>query len=122
MDSFEQRIPAIRPLAPDGGIVLIDVRLGYAPSDPLAISLTVSGDTYLISRDLLSEGLQAMAGVGRVQLRRTDEATLTITFDQVTTIEMGAHSVDTFLQSTYQAVPVGAEVIDIDQMLYALGV
>lgn len=111
-------------IRPDGSIEPMNVDLQYRTDDPHAVTLrfcTKDQDSlWLVSRELLADGLLAPAGIGDVRLRpdRGDVLVLELfTEDSHAVFHLSADELHRFLESTYQVVPAGREVIDFDTLL-----
>ena len=111
-------------IRPDGSIEPMDVDLHYRTDDPHAVTIRFhtreQESTWLVSRELLADGLRAPAGVGDVRLRREEGDVLVLelfTEDSHAVFHLSADELDRFLTSTYQVVPAGQEVVDFDLLL-----
>ncbi|ANZ41421.1 hypothetical protein BBK82_41150 [Lentzea guizhouensis] len=111
-------------IRPDGSIEPMDVDLHYRTDDPHAVTLRFhtrgQESTWLVGRELLAAGLLAPAGVGDVRLRREEGDVLVLelfTEDSHAVFHLSADELDRFLNSTYQVVPAGREVVDFDLLL-----
>ncbi len=111
------------------GTETVDVRLGYDPRDPMAVTLQVSAETrrsrWVFSRDLLADGLRSTAplGEGRVRVRATSVLT-EITVDAedgvVDVLRLPWWNTREFVRLTCEEVARGEETCDVDEWLAAL--
>ena len=129
MNGPEVRGHTIADLVPScGSLPLpVSVRLTWRPADPYAVELvfdTGRDDTaevrWLVSRELLDEGLYHPAGWGDVWIGPHEDTALTVielsSLDGVALFEFDTDDLSDFLLDTYDEVPPGAEslVIDLD--------
>jgi hypothetical protein len=104
----------------------VRVELRWDATDPYAVWVvfqtgrTDAGDVpWVLSRELLAEGLHAPAGIGDVHIR-PDEAELFITVLELSSpsgyalFELDTVDLSEFLELTYDHVPLGAEELFID--------
>jgi len=111
-------------IRPDGSVEPMDVDLQYRTDDPHAVTLRFhtrdQESTWLVGRDLLSDGLLAPAGVGDVRLRPDHGDVLVLelfTEESHAVFHLSADELHRFLESTYAVVPAGREVLDFDSLL-----
>ncbi|SES01141.1 Streptomyces sporulation and cell division protein, SsgA [Lentzea xinjiangensis] len=111
-------------IRPDGTIEPMDVDLQYRSDDPHAVTMRFHAhdqeSTWLVGRELLSNGLLSPAGLGDVRLRPADGDVLVLelhTEDSHAVFHLPADELRRFLRSTYAAVPAGAEVVDFELLL-----
>lgn len=111
-------------IRPDGSVEPMNVDLHYRTDDPHAVTVRFhtreQESTWLVSRELLSDGLQAPAGLGDVRLRPHHGDVLVLelfTEDSHAVFHLSADELRRFLESTYQVVPAGREAIDFDMLL-----
>ncbi|MEU7478431.1 SsgA family sporulation/cell division regulator [Lentzea sp. NPDC042327] len=111
-------------IRPDGTVEPMDVDLHYRTDDPHAVTMRFhtrdQESTWLVGRELLADGVLAPAGLGDVRLRPGDGDVLVlelVTEDSHAVFHLPAEELHRFLQSTYQVVPSGREVIDFDLLL-----
>jgi hypothetical protein len=106
----------------------------YDPARPFDVTLTISANydsvTWLVSRDILAEGMHGLAGLADVQAYPLG-SDLVLVFDGVSedetqpstaTIAVPAFSVAAFLDRTAMLVPYGQEGqhLDLDRELAEL--
>ena len=125
---------ALRLVVPGDDGLMLRATLRYQPSDPYAIEATFRAAdesiSWVLGRDLLSEGLDSPTGQGDVRVwpaarRGTERALVMIMLqspDGQATLALDAVDLDTFLLRTYQAVPQGQESrhVDIDTVIASL--
>ncbi|MGW4208941.1 SsgA family sporulation/cell division regulator [Lentzea sp. NPDC004789] len=111
-------------IRPDGTVEPMNVDLHYRSDDPHAVTLRFhtsdQESTWLVGRELLSEGLLAPAGLGDVRLRPDHGDVLVLelfTEDSHAVFHLPGAELQRFLESTYAAVPAGREVVDFDLLL-----
>lgn len=109
----------------DAGL-LLTATLRYELADPYAVEATFrAGDesiSWVLGRDLLSDGLLRASGEGDVRVWPTVDDGTDVVMLQLTSpdgcalLAVGAEGLQAFLQRTYNAVPLGYEGdhIDID--------
>ena len=111
------------------GTETVDVELGYDPSDPLAVTVEVTGhrraSTWVFGRDLLADGLRSMApvGEGRVRVQATSVLTeLAVMRDdgEVDVLRLPWWNTREFVRMTLEQVPRGEERCDVDGWVAAL--
>jgi hypothetical protein len=104
----------------------VEVRMSYDPSDPLAVSLRITGETrddcWVFARDLLADGLRSMVpvGSGAIQVQATSVLTEVSHLTEDGGIEMLRlpwWNTREFIRLTHTAVPRGHEDVDIDSWL-----
>ncbi len=107
----------------------VEVRLGYDPADPFAVSVDITAEgrtvVWVLGRDLLADGLRSMTplGEGRVQVQATSVLTeLSYTHDNgvVTVLRLPWWNTREFVRLTQASVPRGQEVCDVDAWVAAL--
>jgi len=102
-------------------------RWSYRSDDPFAVMMSISRPSgrwidWLLSRDLLIEGLAGPAGVGDVRLtpfsdEEFDVLEVRIGDDEgFASLEFDRDLIERFLEATFDIVPAGAEsaVIDVE--------
>ncbi|MFS8103119.1 SsgA family sporulation/cell division regulator [Lentzea alba] len=111
-------------IRPDGSVEPMNVDLQYRTDDPHAVTLRFhtkdQESTWLVGRELLSEGLLAPAGIGDVRLRPHHGDVLVLelfTEDSHAVFHLSADELHRFLESTYAVVPAGGEVLDFELLL-----
>jgi hypothetical protein len=123
----------LRLLVAAGGAATVPTTVAYNSADPYAVRATMHTPDgpveWILSRDLLHDGLQQPSGVGDLQVAPgTDErgrALLSIelnTPDGHAVLQADALEISTFLADTFRAVPLGDESahLDIDAALALL--
>ncbi len=110
-----------RFIRPDGSAEPMDVDLHYRTDDPHAVTMRFhtrdQESTWLVGREVLSDGLLAPAGLGDVRLRPGTGDVLVLelwTEDSHAVFHLSAEELRRFLRSTYRVVPAGREVVDFD--------
>jgi len=117
----------------DDGL-LLRATLRYDPADPFAVQATFwTGEesvSWVLARDLLSDGLLAHAGVGDVrvwpQARQDGDPGLVLVEltspDGQATLAVDATDLGAFLLRTFEVVPQGCETdfLDLDNVLARL--
>lgn len=111
-------------IRPDGTVEPMNVDLQYRSDDPHAVTLRFhtrdQESTWLVGRELLSDGLLSPAGIGDVRLRPHAGDVLVLelfTEDSHAVFHLSSDELNRFLQSTYAVVPAGREVLDFDLLL-----
>ena len=103
--------------------IWVEVRLSWRPEDPYAVEAVFltgcEGARWLLSRDLLAEGLHTEAGIGDVQVMPDDHdwvntVVLLDTPSGHACFEFATEALSEFLEATYDEVPLGAESLFID--------
>jgi hypothetical protein len=100
-------------------------RWSYRSDDPFAVMMSISRPSgrwidWLLSRDLLIEGLDAPAGIGDVRLTpfvdgEFDVLEVRIGDDEgFASLEFDRDLIERFLEATFDIVPIGAETTMID--------
>jgi hypothetical protein len=111
------------------GTETVDVRLGYDPGDPMAVTVEVAGEgrrsRWVFARDLLADGLRSMTGLGegRVQVQATSvlaEITVEREDGDVEVLRLPWWNTREFVRRTLEEVPRGEEACDVDGWLAAL--
>src|SRR5687768_3690716 len=109
---------------PDGSIEPMNVDLHYRSDDPHAVTMRFQArdqeSTWLVGRELLSDGLLSPAGLGDVRLRPEHGDLLVLelfTEDSHAVFHLSADELGRFLDSTYAVVPAGQEVLDFELLL-----
>jgi hypothetical protein len=120
-------VTVVEFVRPDGTVEPMNVDLQFRSDDPHAITLRFQArdqeSTWLVGRELLSDGLLSPAGIGDVRLRPEDGGVLVLdlfTEDSHAVFRVSADELGRFLDSTYAAVPAGQEIIDFDLLLKEL--
>ncbi|WP_285754129.1 SsgA family sporulation/cell division regulator [Lentzea sp. NBRC 105346] len=103
-------------ITPAGRPVPVDVELAYRAEDPHAVSMTFrmaeQETTWLVSRDLLADGLITRSGGGDVRLRpyTSEMAVLELCSDNGHAVfHVRSSELQAFLNSTYDVVAPGRE-------------
>ncbi|GLZ33771.1 sporulation protein SsgA [Lentzea sp. NBRC 105346] len=116
-------------IGPDGRPAPVPVELGYRADEPHAVSMTFrmadQATVWLVSRDLLADGLVAATGEGDVRLRPfTARAAILELYsdDEHAVFHVPVGSLQAFLNSSYDVVAPGREgdFLDIDSALRGL--
>jgi Streptomyces sporulation and cell division protein, SsgA len=116
-------------IGPDGRPAPVAVDLGYRADEPHAVTMTFrmgeSVTTWLVSRDLLANGMVSASGIGDVRLRpfTARVAILELYSDEEHAVfHVPVGGLQAFLNSTYDVVMPGHEsdFLDIDNALRAL--
>ncbi|SES21588.1 SsgA family sporulation/cell division regulator [Lentzea albida] len=109
---------------PGGTTAPVETELVYQAEDPFAVTMLFhSGGkvaTWIMSRDLLSEGLSMKAGEGDVRLRPLSSRVLLlelISDQHVTVFRLPWDTLRNFLDASYRLVPPGSERFDADAFL-----
>ena len=103
----------------------------YDPADPCAVTLVVQSETgpvlWTFARDLLVEGQYEPVGDGDVHvwpcLSSCGEAVVIVELCSPageTLLQFSTRAVQEFVYSSVEAVPVGAEQVDVDEWLEQL--
>jgi hypothetical protein len=107
-----------------GGVRSMDVDLIFRVSDPLAVEIAITCGlqpvSWTVARSVLAAGLHTPAGIGDVRLRPTSCGAVAIEFDSPSGYALvRAYSEDLrrFLKLTYELVEIGAEQVDVDQLI-----
>lgn len=112
--------------------VPMTAELRYETSDPYAVQATFRADdsqvTWVLARELLMTGLQAVSGIGDVQVMPSDEHPETVVLiklsspDGVAVLAANAADLRGFLLRTCDQVPPGAEAefLELDLKLAQL--
>lgn len=113
-------------ISPDGRPSPVPVELGYRADEPHAVVMTFrmgeNATTWLVSRDLLADGMARATGVGDVRLRpfTTRTAILELYSDEEHAVfHVPVGGLQAFLNRSYDVVPPGREgdFLDIDGAL-----
>jgi hypothetical protein len=111
-------------IRPDGTVEPMNVDIQYRSDDPHAVTLRFhtqdQESTWLVGRELLSEGLLSPAGIGDVRLRPHHGDVLVLelfTEDSHAVFHLSSDELHRFLESTYAVVPAGREVLDFELLL-----
>jgi hypothetical protein len=111
------------------GTETVDVRLGYDPADPIAVTVQVTGagrrSRWVFARDLLADGLKSMTpiGEGRVRVQATSVLTEVSVYGEdgvVDVLRLPWWNTREFVRLTQEEVPRGEETCDVDGWLAAL--
>ena len=109
---------------PGGTTAPVETELVYEAEDPFAVTMRFhSGGkvaTWIMGRDLLSEGLSMKAGDGDVRLRPLSSRVLLlelISDRHVTVFQLPWDTLRDFLDASYRLVPPGSERFDADAFL-----
>ncbi|MDO0913093.1 SsgA family sporulation/cell division regulator [Streptomyces sp. DT2A-34] len=113
--------------------IAIPATLRYTSADPLAVHIdfpphvTLDGEvtTWTFARVLLSEGLRARAGVGRVRVRPCGSSHTYVEFhvpEGTAVLRFGSADLFRFLARTFTVIAPGEETVgaELDQGLVAL--
>jgi hypothetical protein len=113
----------------DRGTETVEVRLGYAPEDPMAVTVEVAGegrrDRWVFARDLLADGLRSMTplGEGRVRVQATSvlaEIEVEREGGGTDVLRLPWWNAREFVRLTLKEVARGEEACDVDGWLTAL--
>lgn len=113
----------------DRGTETVDVRLGYDPQDPIAVTVEVTGEgrrgSWVFARDLLADGLRSMTplGEGCVRVRATSVLTeITVEREDgvVDVLRLPWWNTREFVRLTSELVARGEEACDVDSWVAAL--
>ena len=122
----------LRLVVPGDEGLRLTATLRYEVSDPYAVKATFrAGDeaiSWVLGRDLLSDGLMAECGDGDVRVWPTTDGDAEVVMLQLSSpdgcalLAADAHGLEAFLARTYDAVPLGYEGdhLDVDGALAAL--
>ncbi|MEU0882702.1 SsgA family sporulation/cell division regulator [Lentzea sp. NPDC005914] len=109
---------------PSGTTAPVETELLYQADDPFAVTMRFhaggSVATWIMSRDLLAEGMTKATGIGDVRLRPHASRTLVLELVSdlhVTVFRLPTGTLRKFLDATYRLVPPGAEHFDADAFL-----
>ncbi|GGU68318.1 SsgA family sporulation/cell division regulator [Lentzea flava] len=108
---------------PDGSTAGVETELLYQADDPFAVTMRFHAGgavaTWIMSRDLLAEGMTGTAGIGDVRVRPAGRKLLLelISDRHVTVFRLSASTLRKFLDASYRLVPRGAERFDADAFL-----
>ena len=113
-----------------GSPVPVRARLAFNPSDPFAVTVSMSAEggpsvQWVMSRDLLAAGLDAPAGDGDVGVwpstnRGAEVVCVSLTSPDGQALLFGRHAdIAEFLDRTFAEVPAGAEsdFLDVDGLI-----
>jgi hypothetical protein len=116
-------------ISPSGRPVPMTVELGYRADDPHAVSLTFrtgrDSTVWLVSRDLLADGLITVSGAGDVRVRPHNGTTAVLELqsdESQAVFHVRSAELQEFLNSTYDVVAPGreSEFLDFDAELRQL--
>jgi hypothetical protein len=122
----------LRLVVPGDEGLHLTATLRYEASDPFAVEATFrAGDeaiSWVLGRDLLSDGLNGDCGEGDVRVWPTVDGLRRVVMLQLTSpdgcalLAADAQGLETFLARTYDAVPLGYEGdhLDVDSALAQL--
>lgn len=122
----------LRLVSPDDEGLLLTATLRYEPSDPYAVEATFravgESISWVLGRDLLSQGLLADSGEGDVRVWPTVDLRQPVVMIRLSSpdgqalLAAGATDVRDFLRRTYQVVPAGREheQLDVDAAIEQL--
>ncbi len=122
----------LRLVVPGDEGLRLTATLRYDVSDPYAVEATFrAGDesiSWVLGRDLLSDGLHSDCGEGDVRAWPTVDGDRAVVMLQLTSpdgcalLAADAQGLEAFLQRTYDAVPLGYECdhLDVDSALAQL--
>ena len=117
-------VTVVEFIRPDGTVESMNVDLQYRSDDPHAVTLRFQTrdqeSTWVVGRELLSDGLLSPAGIGDVRLRPHEGDVLVLelfTEDSHAVFHVSHDELSRFLDSTYAVVPAGREVLDFDLIL-----
>jgi hypothetical protein len=126
-----EELPLQLVVAGQPGLAM-SAQLRYESSDPYAVHATFHAEdsevTWVLSRELLMTGLQAVSGIGDVRVRPSEESPESVVLIQLSSPDgvavLAASSADLrgFLLRTCDQVPPGAEAsfLDLDLKLAQL--
>ncbi|GCD33532.1 hypothetical protein OEIGOIKO_01253 [Streptomyces chrestomyceticus JCM 4735] len=131
MQSVIDQAVQVRLIATAPGSRTVPAVLHYHPADPLAVRITFPPEISLdgaavdwaFARELLADGLESPAGTGDVRVRPVGRGRTVLEFhveDGVAMVQVDAADLRRFLDRTYQAVPAGRELLDVDRGLAEL--
>jgi hypothetical protein len=108
-------------IAPSGRPLPVDVELGYRADDPHAVTMTFrmgrQETVWLVSRDLLADGLITTSGAGDVRLRPHNSTTAVLELRSDVShavFHVRSSELQEFLNSTYDVVAPGCESDHVD--------
>jgi len=108
----------------DGSTAPVETELIYEAEDPFAVTMRFHAGgktaTWVMGRDLLSEGLSMKAGEGDVRLRPLSSRVLVlelISVRHVTVFRLPWDTLRNFLDAAYRLVPPGSVRFDADAFL-----
>ena len=117
-------VTVVEFIRPDGTVESMNVDLQYRSDDPHAVTLRFQTrdqeSTWVVGRELLSDGLLSPAGIGDVRLRPHHGDVLVLdlfTEDSHAVFHLSHDELSRFLDSTYAVVPAGQEVLDFELLL-----
>lgn len=120
--SAVSRFTTFEYLDPAGPLIAMKVELTWASTDPFAVELRIHRGrgrttTWMVSRDLLADGLHFPSGLGDVRLapEEEDPGALWLTLrspEGRAEFLVSAHDLSVFLAETFAAVPTGGEITD----------
>jgi len=122
----------LRLVAPGAEGLALTATLKYVVSDPYAVEATFragdQGISWVLGRDLLSDGLLSECGEGDVRVWPTVEDGREVVMLQLTSpdgsalLAADAEGLQAFLERTYDAVPLGYEDdhVDVDAAITQL--
>jgi hypothetical protein len=117
-------VTVVEFIRPDGSVEPMNVDLQYRSDDPHAITMRFQTrdqeSTWLVGRELLSDGLLSPTGIGDVRLRPEHGDVLVLelfTEDSHAVFHLSSDELGRFLDSTYAVVPAGREVLDFELLL-----
>ncbi|MEU3646101.1 SsgA family sporulation/cell division regulator [Lentzea sp. NPDC034063] len=103
-------------IAPSGRPLPVEVELGYRADDPHAVTMTFrmgrQETVWLVSRDLLADGLITTSGAGDVTLRPHNSTTAVLELRSDVShavFHVQSSEMQEFLNSTYDVVAPGRE-------------
>jgi len=111
------------------GTETVDVRLGYDPEDPMAVTVEVTGEghhrSWVFARDLLADGLRSMTPLGEGVVRVQATSVLTeITMEREDgdpeVLRLPWWNAREFVRLALEEVPRGEEACDVDGWVAAL--
>lgn len=113
----------------DAEVQTVEVQLSFDPADPFAVTVRIESPasvlTWVLSRDLLADGVRSMipVGEGRVRIQATSVLT-EISWDDddgtVLVLRLPWWSTREFVRQSHAEVPRGQEACDIDAWVAAL--
>ncbi|MFD4675001.1 SsgA family sporulation/cell division regulator [Lentzea sp. NPDC058450] len=108
----------------DGSTAPVETELIYQAEDPFAVTMRFHAGgkvaTWIMGRDLVTEGMSMRAGDGDVRLRPLSSRVLRLELvsdRHVTVFQLPSTTLRKFLDAAYRLVPPGTERFDADAFL-----
>ncbi|WP_394621575.1 SsgA family sporulation/cell division regulator [Lentzea sp. JNUCC 0626] len=109
---------------PDGSTAPVETELIYQAEDPFAVTMRFHAGgtvaTWIMGRDLVTEGMSMRAGDGDVRLWPVSSRVLRLELvsdRHVTAFRLPSVTLRKFLDAAYRLVPAGTERFDADAFL-----